>query len=371
MVLSMSLLPLAACIQLLVLQPAAEPESNVVSADNSGEPTTDAASPAVATSPTTEVTPAVETAATSEDVRATAGENSPPAPAKAEPTDATYSEPEMSHGTLVEDLEPPHPARVRWVLDSAITVGGFGTFTILEMWVTPQLAVNVPAQQPPIGGADAAALGHFRPTAAKVSDVLMFSGIALPAVYHGIEAGLRKRDFGRRYGTDLLIYTEALAVNLLVTETLKFAVDRHRPFTHLDPTTVDPSIRDELVAEQAEVDSAKSFPSGHASMSFAAAVAGSTLLTMKLASKRTPKARAVLAVTWIASLGLASTTAALRVVAGKHYPSDVTAGALIGSTIGAVIPLAHLRPRRSKMWSNVDVTPAAVGMRGLSLQGRF
>ncbi len=282
-----------------------------------------------------------------------------------------HSEPDMSHGTFVHDPEPPHPARVRWLLDSAITVGGFGTFAILETWVTPQLPVDIPAGQPAIGGADAAALGHFRPTAAKVSDVLMFGGVALPVIYHGVEAGLYRRNFGRRYATDLLIYAEALAVNLLVTETLKFAVDRHRPFTYLDPDEVDPSLRDELVEEQAEVDSAKSFPSGHASMSFAAAVAGSTLLTMKLAKRGTPQAKAAMAVTWIASVGLASTTAALRVVAGKHYPSDVTAGALIGTTIGAVIPLAHLRPRAWKRWSNVDVVPSAIGVRGLAVQGQF
>jgi len=33
----------------------------------------------------------------------------------------------MSQGALVkDDLEPPHPARVRWVLDSAVTLGGVG-----------------------------------------------------------------------------------------------------------------------------------------------------------------------------------------------------------------------------------------------------
>ncbi|MGB1016897.1 MAG: phosphatase PAP2 family protein [Nannocystaceae bacterium] len=299
----------------------------------------------------------------------------PPAPKpSSEPVQQfERDESNMSQGALVkDDLEPPHPARVRWVLDSAVTLGGVGTFVVLDQWVSPQLPVSRPAQEPMVGRVDATALGVYRPGAATASDILMFTGIAAPAIYHGVEAGLRKRDFGIRYGTDMLIYAETLAVNLLVTETLKFAVGRYRPFTHINPDAVDPEIRDKLVEDQGEVDSSKSFPSGHASMSFAAAVAGSTLLTMKLAGRKTPAAKAALAVTWIASLGLASTTAVLRVVAGKHYPSDITAGALIGSTIGAVVPLAHLRPRRwSRRRARVDVMPSAIGARGLTIQGQF
>ena len=66
----------------------------------------------------------------------------------------------------------------------------------------------------------------------------------------------------------------------------------------------------------------ESFPSTHATIAFAAAIALRPLLP------RTPL------------MLLAITTASGRLLLGEHYPSDVAAGALLGATVAAGIRLA-------------------------------
>lgn len=56
---------------------------------------------------------------------------------------------------------------------------------------------------------------------------------------------------------------------------------------------------------------------------------------------------------------LAATTASLRVVAGKHFYSDVIVGSAIGTAIGATVPLLHYYVRR-KLPVGVAVVPISV-----------
>lgn len=69
--------------------------------------------------------------------------------------------------------------------------------------------------------------------------------------------------------------------------------------------------------------SSLSFPSAHATASFACAVAMSRIA---------PELKAPL-------LGAAALMAVTRPYLGMHYPSDVMAGALLGTAVGAALPL--------------------------------
>ena len=51
--------------------------------------------------------------------------------------------------------------------------------------------------------------------------------------------------------------------------------------------------------------------------------------------------------------GLATAVSALRVASGKHWPTDVVAGAAVGSAIGWVVPFLHRTDR-----SAAEETPA-------------
>jgi len=44
-----------------------------------------------------------------------------------------------------------------------------------------------------------------------------------------------------------------------------------------------------------------------------------------------------------AALGIAAGSSLLRVVADRHWTTDIIAGALVGSAVGAVVSAVHLR----------------------------
>ena len=85
----------------------------------------------------------------------------------------------------------------------------------------------------------------------------------------------------------------------------------------------------------AEEDRYFSFPSGHTTMAFTTAGFAAAVFT---ASDAPGWAKLVFGT---ASFSIAAGVAALRVVSGKHYLVDVTAGALIGAASGIIIPLLH------------------------------
>lgn len=97
----------------------------------------------------------------------------------------------------------------------------------------------------------------------------------------------------------------AIGVNEAVTAILKYSVNRERPFiTYPD------------IAKKSKAGS-PSFPSGHTSLAFATA----TSLTLTY-----PKWYIIVpAYTWAGTVGYS------RMDLGVHYPSDVLAGAIIGS----------------------------------------
>lgn len=117
----------------------------------------------------------------------------------------------------------------------------------------------------------------------------------------------------------------AVAVALLAADLLsgaiKHAVDRPRP------PRADPAF-DAAVA----VPSSPSFPSGHATTTFACAVAIALLV---------PRLR------WPA-LAVAAAVGLSRIYLGVHYALDVVAGAALGTLIGAAVALAVRRLLRSR-----------------------
>jgi membrane-associated phospholipid phosphatase len=137
-------------------------------------------------------------------------------------------------------------------------------------------------------------------------------------------------ELGRGFDYRLLnagvVYGETLTANWALNSLAKVLFARPRPYTHgpaRDDAGKDPS------------DRYVSFYSGHSSISFASATAGSYLF----AEGATDQASRV--AFWGTEFALAAATANLRVIAGKHYYSDVLVGALVGSGLGIVIPLAH------------------------------
>jgi membrane-associated phospholipid phosphatase len=109
---------------------------------------------------------------------------------------------------------------------------------------------------------------------------------------------------------------------------VKLAARRPRPLAY-DPT---------LPADaRASPESYVSFYSEHSSLAFTAAAATATTWALRHGGRGGRAAVALI------GLALAGTVAALRVVAGEHFLTDVGAGALVGSAVGVLVPLLHRR----------------------------
>ena len=146
-----------------------------------------------------------------------------------------------------------------------------------------------------------------------------------------------------------VIFAETAAFTIGVTNLAKVATRRERPYLYNDALSVE-----ERIAEAGDTgEGSLSFFSGHASLSFAAA----TLLSTTYSDMHGPGTWST--VVWASSLGAATLVSVARVEAGKHFPTDVLVGAVVGGAIGHLVPRLHRRD------SPVDVvvTPGYVGVR--------
>lgn len=134
------------------------------------------------------------------------------------------------------------------------------------------------------------------------------------------------KSFSCTLGQTLLLL-QSTAINGTLMETVRLVVQRPRPFVYLNP-----------VQHGGAVANYTSFYSGHTS--FAALAATAAFLSTLSSSPRTRQAVLIL------GLVLTLTTGALRVIAGRHFITDVLFGAWVGSIISlAVNSLHHWEPR--------------------------
>lgn len=161
------------------------------------------------------------------------------------------------------------------------------------------------------------------------------------------------------YATDgagwraMAIVEESAIVSGALVQGLKYALARKRPFVRYGAGETSGSY------DVGDADSHVSFPSGHTAFVTSMGVALATTATLQDSP----------AAPWLwAAAGIGSvTTGALRMMAEKHYFTDVVAGAAIGAACGVVFPLLH---RRGGPLSSPSVSIAPQGP-GLALSGRF
>lgn len=268
-----------------------------------------------------------------------------------------------------EPSAPPHALHVDWTRDGVIVGAGAVLWLGSELVLKTQLAPSTcrvceraadgtslvnPVDQWGRGMADPSAEGRAR--ASRWSDVtlavtapvsvlgpwLLGSSSGAPAAY---------------LAEDALIITQALVFSAVLNQGVKFAVGRERPFVHVLPE------EQKLLTNHPE-DNNLSFYSGHASSTFALAVAAGTVAELRGYPNR--------GWVWGVGLPLAASTALLRMAADKHYVSDVVVGALVGSAFGVAVPLL-LHGRQAPAGSSaatLRVSPGP-GVGGLMISGQF
>lgn len=242
------------------------------------------------------------------------------------------------------------PYAVDWARDWSITAGLLAVNFAIESAVAPTLT-GVPSCRAPADASspcapqalwtgDRAALRFNHAGWRRSSDILQPAAIVLGAAAtaalaaydaHGAPAG----EVRRAVFTDLTVTTQAVAAASFAATALKFAVRRPRPGLYRPDG-------------RGGVQQVLSFPSGHTT-----AVAAASFAWAASVRARRPHAASG---RWAlgGAAALTSVAAAGRVLGGKHFPTDVFAGAALGAAVGVVVPSFHR--------VTLQLTPKQVGV---------
>ena len=222
--------------------------------------------------------------------------------------------------------QQPFPYRLDRPLDVALAASGAGLvaggFVLqgnLDTLTAPQIAALDPQD---VNAFDRGATRQWDPSSSKASDLLVVSLLAAPTALMVAGPGVQEP------ATLTVMYTETLLLANGLVGVTKGLTKRTRPYVYND----DPDI----TLERKQSKSARtSFPSGHTANAFASAVFLSTVYA------RLNPGSSARAWVWAGSLTAATAIGVLRYEAGKHFPTDVLTGAVIGGALGWVVPKLH------------------------------
>lgn len=210
----------------------------------------------------------------------------------------------------------------------------------------------------PVARSTANALVWRKPEAAALtSDLVAYAGIPLTALTLTL-VGVGREGEWRRIHEDLLVALEAVALTAALTNGIKMATARTRPYAiH----AAEPIPFDE------DPDQYMSFPSGHTSFAFS--------LATSFASVATLRGRKLAPLYWGLGVPAAAFVGYLRMAGDRHWLGDVLFGAGLGTLVGVGMPWLLHHPRtgliprkKTKKTRTISVMPTP---RGLSVAGRF
>ena len=186
---------------------------------------------------------------------------------------------------------------------------------------------------------------RFSSGTATASDYLAAAVVVAPAGLLALDGTMQDR------AVLCVLYAETMLWTLAATTYAKAAAQRVRPYAYNPATPPD--------LQTGDADARKSFFSGHTSAAFASAAFISTVYGDYFPdSDATPYL-------WGGTMAAAGTVGLLRVLSGSHFPTDVLAGAAVGTLIGWGVPALHRaqNPSSSVLW---QISPA-----GLAVSIRF
>lgn len=216
-------------------------------------------------------------------------------------------------------LAPPPP---RYDLRLAPALAGIGVAS--GAWLAARVfrddlphATCAPCDPAGLPGIDRAILGPVRSGLSSASNATLLVTVGGAGALLLAADGPREERFA-----DAVVFAQAVSATAALEAWSKVAFHRPRPVRY----TAD-------AAAPLRIDDGLSFPSGHASLAFAAAAAYASIAHRRGATGR----RTVTALLFAA----ATTTAVLRVTSRRHFPTDVAAGALMGGVVGWVVPAVY------------------------------
>jgi membrane-associated phospholipid phosphatase len=226
-------------------------------------------------------------------------------------------------GALAAQQIPQSPAPVRFEVrgwpDAVVATVGIALSSLPHV-ISDSVVSPCPCDP---GGLPRIDRGTVGPVAAGPA---RWSNITLGATLGLAGAGLLLARPGEPWearAEDLAVLGQAVLLTNGLTQVLKTVAQRPRPYVY-----------DGSPAGDVSRDDVASFPSGHASNAFAAAAAYWSIQQRRgVAGRHTPEV--------VGLFALATATAGLWVAAHKHFPTDVLAGAVLGTAVGWALPQLH------------------------------
>lgn len=200
-------------------------------------------------------------------------------------------------------------------LGAAVSVGG-----LLKRSELPACAPNCDAMS--LNALDRSAI-HYQSSAAAIAANVFLPVLLIAPVVLNVLDGPWKEVL-----STIVVMTEALMLTQAVTQLTKFSVNRYSPALY-SGNPEHPSLHD--------FDATRSFFSAHTSSTFC--VTSSFTVSYWLRHPNDPVRFVVLGASALLSLA----TGAFTVFAGQHFWTDVAAGAIAGTAVGALVPLTHVR----------------------------
>ena len=209
------------------------------------------------------------------------------------------------------------PYSLRWGDAVSVFAAGVTAF-IPEAMKLPKAAPScAPCDATSLPSIDRSALHTFSGSAGTASSALLVGLVGFAGV-----ASLDGANAAQRRG-HVAVFANSLAWTYAATDWMKVLVRRKRPVLYTSGA----------VAAAADPNSQRSFPSGHASVAFATA----TTYLMMARREGLPHRTRNAVLLYVAAVGVS----ALRVAAGKHFPTDVIGGAALGTGIGWLAAKVH------------------------------
>jgi membrane-associated phospholipid phosphatase len=227
------------------------------------------------------------------------------------------------------------PYEVNWKKESPVVGGSLAALAVgvgLSLSVTPLTEEEISTlSREDVNAFDRPATYNYSEAANTASEIVVWTCMALPLSFLASE---RMREDA---GTIALIYAETLLLSNGITQVVKGAVQRVRPYAY------NPEVP---LAKKTDSYAKKSFYSSHTANAFASAVFFATVYGDYFPTSNWRP------YVWVGSLFAAATVGYFRIEAGMHFPTDVLAGGVVGAAIGRMLPRWH---RRSA--SHLNVVP--------------
>jgi len=212
-----------------------------------------------------------------------------------------------------------------------------------------------PGSAEDINWLDRSATNNWSPACARLSDFILGGSVLLPLSFTLFDTVHNKHDKDY-FLNEAGVFAEALLVTIGTTELCKHIFHRPRPYVYNQQVPC---------KDKRKTDAYLSFWSGHTAMTACALTSFAYIQMKDNPGKATTKLAVVAALTIIPTEGI------LRVLAGKHYPSDVLVGAVVGVALGLAVPYLHLRQDNHLNCSDVPSLYGGYNGLGLSISLAF